>query len=77
MHADQPNQPIAFIHGNDVVLVRGAHAVDQKSLNVCFHGLQSRMFRGYLGPRFKAEQRFDGPCRAGDIALTLSAALSR
>src|ERR1700722_2771391 len=65
VHADEPYQPIALIHRDNVVLRRGAYAVDQKGFNVRFHGFERGMRSGDLLPRFKSEQRFDGPCRAG------------
>src|SRR5580692_7632083 len=50
VHADQPNQSLPLIHGDDVVLRRGAHAVNQKGLNIRFHGFERWMRSGDLRP---------------------------
>ena len=51
VHADQSHQMKALVDGNDVILRRHTHAIDQKRLNIGLDCLQCRMSVGYLCPR--------------------------
>ena len=70
VHANQADQLVAFVDGEQVVLGGGvsagiAQAVDQQAFHVGFHFVQNRIALDNVVPGFQRQQRFGRARRAG------------
>src|SRR5579875_1045347 len=63
--ANEADELVAGVNGDNVVLAAIAHAIDEQCLDIRLHFVQDGIGAGKLLPAFQVQQRFHCPCRAG------------